>query len=232
MNQAKIMWETYVQKSMFSSEINAVKEKSRNNLMNQLGLQLDKNGLLRCHGRLISESLPESTFFPKLLPKNHVFTSLVINSFHKNLMHAGVSYTLWAIRREFYITQGRSSVRKVLLSCRRCRWYHAGPYRMPVIPPYPRSRIEDSPLFIYTGLDYLGPLYVKANGEFVTHKVWFCLFTYLLSYQSCPLRSRSRHVCRTVPLVPKKICRQTWQAKLVKSTVDEAWQLSTTSPDT
>ena len=85
-SQAKVMWEKYVQKSAFTREINAVKENSRENLQNQFGLQLDENGVLRCHGRLISENLPQHTVFPKLLPRNHVFTSLVIKSFHENLM--------------------------------------------------------------------------------------------------------------------------------------------------
>ena len=164
-NQAKTMWERHVQNSSFASEIKAIKNNTRNNLKSQLGLRIDENGILRCHGRLIRENLPESTFYPKLLPKNHAFTSLVINSFHEKLMHAGVSHTLSAIRREFWIPQGRATVRKVLLNCRRCRRHQGGPYRMPHMAPYPASRIEESSPFTYTGLDYLGPLYVKVNTE-------------------------------------------------------------------
>lgn len=89
-NQAKVMWERHVQNSSFTSEINAIKSNTRNNPKNQLGLAIDKNGILRCHERLIRENFPESTSFPKLLPKNHTFTSLVINSLHEKLMHAGV----------------------------------------------------------------------------------------------------------------------------------------------
>ncbi|KAL9989289.1 hypothetical protein ACROYT_G003822 [Oculina patagonica] len=82
-NQAKTMWERHVQNSSFASEIKAIKNNTRNNLKSQLGLNVDENGILRCHGRLIRENLPESTFYPKLLPKNHAFTSLVINSLHE-----------------------------------------------------------------------------------------------------------------------------------------------------
>ncbi len=94
-------------------------------------------------------------------------------------MQAGVSHTLSAIRREFWIPQGRATVRKVLLNCRRCRRHQGGSYRMPQMPPYPASRIEESSTFTYTGLDYLGPLYVKGNNESATQKVWVCLFTCL-----------------------------------------------------
>ena len=50
---------------------------------------------------------------------------------------------------------------------------------MPHMAPYPPSRIEESAPFSFTGLDYLGPLYVKVNGESATRKVWVCLFTCL-----------------------------------------------------
>ena len=43
---------------------------------------------------------------------------------------------------------------------------------MPQMAPYPPSRIEESATFTYTGIDYLGPPYVKVNDESVTQKVW------------------------------------------------------------
>ncbi|XP_068692597.1 uncharacterized protein [Montipora foliosa] len=230
------MWERHVQNSSFSSEINAVKKNTKNNLKDQLGLQLDQNRILRCHGRMIRENLPESSIFPKLLPKNHAFTSLLINSFHEKRMHAGVSHTLSAIRREFWIPQGRTTVRNVLLNCRRCRRHQGGPYKMPKTAPYPPSRIEESSPFTYTGLDYLGPLYVKVNG--VTQKVWVCLAVravhleviHDLSAQQFVLCLR-RFIARRGK--PKEIISDNaLQFKLAKSTVEEAWQFATTSPDT
>ena len=158
---AKLMWERHVQNSSFSSEINAVKKNTKNNLKDQLGLQLDQNGILRCHGRMIRENLPESSILPKLPPKNHAFTSLLINSFHEKLMHAGVSHTLSAIRREFWIPQGRTTVRNVLLNCRRCRRHQGGPYKMPKMAPYPPSRIEESSPFTYTALTIRDPCMSK-----------------------------------------------------------------------
>ena len=43
--------------------------------------------------------------------------------------------------------------------------------------PWPRERVSKATPFTYTGLDYLGPLYIKEKAE--TSKVWICLFTCL-----------------------------------------------------
>ena len=49
-------------------------------------------------------------------------------------------------------------------------------YRMPLMPPFPVERISVSAPFIYTGVDYLGPIYMK-----VIQKVWVCLYICLVT---------------------------------------------------
>ena len=49
---------------------------------------------------------------------------------------------------------------------------------MPVMAPFPRSRVSQAIPFSGTGLDYLGPIFVKYCGE--TRKRWICLFTCLV----------------------------------------------------
>ena len=41
--------------------------------------------------------------------------------------------------------------------------------------PWPKIKVNESPAFTHTGLDYFGPLYVK-NGT-VRSKAWVCIFT-------------------------------------------------------
>ncbi|XP_053386648.1 uncharacterized protein LOC128550835 [Mercenaria mercenaria] len=63
--------------------------------------------------------------------------------------------------------------------CRICRRYEGGPYKLPVMPPHPKSRVPETPPFTHTGLDYFGPLYVKsADGK---TKVLVCLFTCMVT---------------------------------------------------
>ncbi|VDI73296.1 Hypothetical predicted protein [Mytilus galloprovincialis] len=50
---------------------------------------------------------------------------------------------------------------------------------MPDMPPFPKSRVSQSTPFSSTGLDYLGPLITKSNGE--NSKRWICLFTCLVT---------------------------------------------------
>ena len=108
---------------------------------------------------------------------------------------------------------------------------------MPKMAPYPPSRKEESSPFTYTGLDYLGPLYVKLNR--VTQKVWVCLFT-CLAVRAVhievihDLSAQQFVLCLTARRgKPKEIISDNAsQFKLAKSTVEEVWQFATTSPDT
>lgn len=82
------------------------------------------------------------------------------------------------IRHKYWIPQGRAIVRSVLHSCLICRRYEGGPYQMPSMPPLPSIRVRESKPFSRTGLDYLGPMYIKTSEG--SKKVWVCLFTCLV----------------------------------------------------
>ena len=66
-------------------------------------------------------------------------------------------------------------MRSVLKTCVVCRRHEGGNYKMPPMAPLPRSRVSQSVPFSRTGLDYLGPLYIKTEQD--AKKVWVCLFT-------------------------------------------------------
>ena len=83
---------------------------------------------------------------------------------------------------------------------------------MPQMAAYPPSRIEKSSPFTYTGLDYLGPLYVKENSESVTYKVCVCLFT-CLAVRAVQLELINDMSAEQFLPVPKKIYCPAWQAE-------------------
>ena len=181
---ARLRWEKYIQLKSYSDVIDKVQQGRKNNTIHQLNLQLDSNGLLRCHGRFRNADLTQGAKFPKLLPKDEYFTQLVINDVHTKILHSGVSQTLATIQQMYWIPHGRTAVKKVLSNCRICRRVEGHPFAMPPMPDLPRERVAKSLPFEYTGLDYFGPLYIK-NFAAVTDqtdgdnskKVWVCLFT-------------------------------------------------------
>ena len=78
------MWIKETQQAVFTKEINNIKSKTnRLPLARQLQLFLDKSVLIHCGGRIHNAPTTELAKFPYLLPSKHLFTKLVIYSFHE-----------------------------------------------------------------------------------------------------------------------------------------------------
>ncbi|XP_053392223.1 uncharacterized protein LOC128554914 [Mercenaria mercenaria] len=164
MKDAETTWLRCIQRKYFSDTINATLAKNPNNLQRQLGLFVDDSGLLRCRGRLEHSDLTFGARYPMLLPKGDTFTKLLIRKTHVELLHSGVSQTLSKIRYNYWIVRGRATVKSVIKKCYMCRRVEGGPYKMPLMPPLPKSRVSESAPFTRTGLDYLGPLLIKTQN--------------------------------------------------------------------
>ena len=177
MQNACEQWELCVQHSSFPAVINDIRNKNRNQFVDELGLFLDKNEFIRCQGQLLNASIAEEAKYPKLLPKNSTFTALVVQNCHRKLFHSGCAHTLAQVRQKYWIPQGRSCVSSVLKKCLVCRRWNGPPFQIPPCPPLPVERLTEGPPFSYTGVDYLGPLFVRNEEAKESHKVWVCLFT-------------------------------------------------------
>lgn len=141
LKRAEKMWILYVQRKHFLDMYSAISEKRKHNLQQQLGIFVDIDGLLRCRGRLQNLDFTEGARCPILLPKNDMLTSLIVQNTHRKLLHSGVSQTLSRIRYTYWIPQRRAIVRTVLRNCLVCRKQEGGPYKMPTLAPYPKSRL-------------------------------------------------------------------------------------------
>ena len=90
----------------------------------------------------------------------------------------GVKETLTEIRSQYWITNGRAVVQKLIHGCITCWRLEALAYmatRPPLLPPF---RVSEAPAFTYVEVDFAGPLYVKRVGSKTEdNKVWICLFT-------------------------------------------------------
>ena len=179
LNEAEIMWLLHIQRKHFNDVYKAIKMQRNNNLQRQLGLFIDDDGILRCKGRLGNAELTEGARHPILLPRNDRITYLIIDHSHKQILHSGTSQTLSQVRQKYWILQGRATVKSVLRNCITCRKHEGGPYQTPVMPALPKTRVTKACPFSRTGLDYMGPIYIKTNEG--TIKTWVCLFTCLVT---------------------------------------------------
>ena len=162
----------HTQMNYFGAIIDSMKKGTRNTLVSQLGLYLDKNDIIRCGGRFLNVRL-----HPKLLPKKSHCTNLCIIQAHRRLLHSGVAHTLSELRKDHWVLQGRSAVRKVIRQCLICLHWEGGPFRTPNFSEFPNFVLSDSsPPFTHVGVDYLGPLFVKDDRS---SKNWICLLTCL-----------------------------------------------------
>lgn len=77
------MWVKHIQRSNFSDVFKAIADNKKNNIVIQLGVYIDDNGVLRCCGRLENSCLNESARRPILLTPRNRMTQLLIESVHK-----------------------------------------------------------------------------------------------------------------------------------------------------
>ena len=98
-----------------------VSEAKFDQLKNQLNVVKDKEGIYRCHGRLVNADLHMDAKQPILLPGQHHLMKLVVDSCHKRVLHGGVRETLAELRSKCWICKGRQQVKKIVRSCTTCR---------------------------------------------------------------------------------------------------------------
>ena len=147
------LWDRFIQMKSFPAIYSAIVKKKKHPLSN-LGIIENADGILECKGRFQKYQRDA----PKLLPKDHAYSKLVIDRSHKRVLHYGVAQTLSELRKEYWVIQGRSAVRKVVLDCLTCIKWEGAPFKTPDFAPLPDFVIstEDKVSFSYVGLDYFG----------------------------------------------------------------------------
>ena len=160
---------------------------------------------------------------------------LIITEAHRLLIHGGTNATLLTVRKKYWITKGRETVKRQLKRCQHCTRYTGGPFRMPEMPPFPKGKVTGgrSP-FSTCGVDYFGPLMVKGNDG--PTKAWVILFT---CFTTCAvhlelvldmttstfLMAFRRFISRRGTRTPTRMFSDNGkQFKLASSTIDSIWK--------
>ena len=114
-----------MQRQAFSKELEFLSNPSDKlvpDLVNNLNLFLDKDGLIRCDGRIGKTTyFDQSIINPVLLAKDHCLTKLIIEQCHLNVKHLGIqSCQMPNLHKRICLNSGKISGSGICSSCPRC----------------------------------------------------------------------------------------------------------------
>ena len=145
---------------------------------------LDPNGLLRVGGRLRNSTLEYQEKHPKVLPKGHHVSKLIIRHFHEKVHHQGRQITSGAVREAgYWVIGAHRTISSLIDSCVTCKKLR-GATLTQQMANLPSDRLETNPPFTNIGFDVFGPWEIatrRLRGGAANAKHWGLLFTCLSS---------------------------------------------------
>ena len=171
MKRAQDMW-------VRANQVSLKEQPGFDQTMIQLNCKVGDDGIIRCHGRMKNASIPDSAKSPILLSKQHRWSTLVVLYCHTKVLHR-VKQTLSEIRAKYWITSGRSFVKRIIGPCVVCKKLNSRPYAYPGHSDLPSLRFDDRHPFASTGCDYLGPVHVQSiyGDKKKLYKAWIVIYT-------------------------------------------------------
>lgn len=118
--------------------------------------------LIRVGGRLRNANISFDQKYPILLPREHLFTKLVIMQTHIKTLHGGLKLTLATLRQNYWVSNARTSIRAIIHKCTICQ-RHAINGNQQLMSDLPMARVTQSKVFSHTGVDYAGPFDVRLS---------------------------------------------------------------------
>ncbi|XP_051155785.1 uncharacterized protein LOC127278229 [Leptopilina boulardi] len=180
LNSSLLYWVRAIQGAYFSTELNTLtlgQKLAKSHPLTRLTAYIDNHGILRVGGRLKRSNLDVDYVNSMILPKDSTLTQLIILEAHKRTLHGGTQLTLSHTRKRFWIIGGRHSIKSLVLKCVTCA-RQRGQRAQQLMGQLPLSRITPTRAFLNTGVDYAGPVSIKAwKGRGATsQKGWICIF--------------------------------------------------------
>ncbi|XP_062704253.1 uncharacterized protein LOC109622039 [Aedes albopictus] len=164
-HQAKLQLLRAAQHEVFAPEIKILpsgKLLSSKNVLAALHPFLDSTGTIRVGGRLENSDQPYDRKHPVILPKSHRVTQLLVLELHLQNLHAGPTLLTAVINQQFWIVGCQTVVRDVVRGCTRCVRLK-GKTATQLMGNLPPARVLATRAFAYVGIDYAGPLKIKAG---------------------------------------------------------------------
>ena len=180
--QADLLLKQRSQLRAYGTELNQLNSEPPQPLSNKCAIlalqpEINHQGLLCVGGRLRKALIEEPAKHPVLLSAKDIYTKLLFEHYHNELMHGGPTVILAHSGSMFHVTGARRLARDVCRSCITCRKVAAkvGPQLMGQLPP---ERVDPDVAFTTTGLDYAGPYLLKEGyvRRPVEIKAWMAVF--------------------------------------------------------
>lgn len=139
------------------------------------------DGILRIGGRLRNAPVSEARKHPVILDPRHPFTILIMQSYHRQFLHAGPQLLISMIRERFWPLRARNLARRVLHECVKC--FRTKPKCVEqLMGDLPPERVTPTYPFLNTGVDLCGPLWYRlAPRKSVPVKCYVALFICLVT---------------------------------------------------
>lgn len=163
LEQSRLFWIKQVQASWFATDLNTLRKGDllpKTSHLIRLTPFIDSEGVMRVGGRLSNAKLDPDAKHPIILPRTSPLSTLIIEDAHKKTLHGGTHSTFGFLRQSYWILGGRISVRSHILRCVRCSRYRQ--LRAQLMGQLPHSRVTPARPFYNTGIDYAGPINIKA----------------------------------------------------------------------
>lgn len=180
--EAELPFIRNIQKSTFAQEYDLLKfNKSVPPCSRLANLTpfVDSAGIMRVGGRLKNANIPYNSKHQILLPKDHMYTIMLIRFFHfHRTFHAGPNIVLTGIRARYWPINGLTQTRSVINKCTQC--FRMRPrFLQQIMGNLPRERLDYTNMrpFVISGVDFAGPLTVRHHIRCkVPKKVYVALF--------------------------------------------------------
>ncbi|XP_062704119.1 uncharacterized protein LOC115258504 [Aedes albopictus] len=164
LHRAKIQLLQAAQHDEYGQEVELLrkgKSLQSKHILSPLHPFLDVDGTMRVGGRLQNSAQPYDMMHPIILPPRHRVTELLVRDLHLRDLHAGSALLTSTLRQQYWIIGCQTVVRKVVQGCTRCvrlKGKTAGQL-MGNLPP---ARVLATRAFSHVGVDYAGPIMLKA----------------------------------------------------------------------
>ncbi|CAB4040879.1 Pro-Pol poly, partial [Paramuricea clavata] len=166
LSKAKTWLIKQAQAQMFPNTVKLLKKKNPLPLsdpVQSLNAFLDKDGLLRVGGRLSQSMKDYESQHPLVLHGKHYLSTLIIQSEHKRLCHAGPKLTLGSLQDTYHIISARRVVRKLIRECVVCK--RASPkITTQLMGQLPSARVLPTFANERVSVDYAGPFTLKIGS--------------------------------------------------------------------